>query len=90
MADLRSTVPARQLAVVASDEEEAVSRRAAELGFDNRRYDGRLTLLLPDRLTLHEFVARFDGVAISSVALQEVGLEHVYVDAQQVERLPDQ
>ena len=78
---LCATIPARQLAMIESDKESEVCKKSIELGWEYRRYGGRFTLLLPERYALKEVVNRFDGIPLSSVSLQEVGLEHVYFEA---------
>ena len=79
--ELRLTVPAKQLAIVISDDEAGVSRKASEFDWQCRDYGGRLTLLLPQRFTLKEIVDSFEGIPITSISLQPVGLEHVYIEA---------
>lgn len=78
--ELRAAVPARQLAVVAADDEAGVARRAASFGWTHRYYGGRLTLLLPHPFSLKEIIDRFEDLPITSMTVQEVGLEHVYVE----------
>ncbi|RMF62730.1 MAG: ABC transporter ATP-binding protein [Calditrichaeota bacterium] len=77
---LRELVPAKQLATIETTDKEAVIRRALSLGWAYRCYGGQLTLCLPQEFTLKSFVDRFEGLAISSVALHQVGLEHVYLE----------
>lgn len=78
---LRALVPAKQLAVIESDDEHAVRSRAESFGWESRHYGGRLILLLPERHVLHEVVHRFNGIPLSAISLQEVGLEHAYLEA---------
>ncbi len=81
LAELRSTIPAVLLAMVESRDEMAVQARAAELGWAVRRYGGGLTLLLPQSYALKEVVDRLGKLSLSTVSIQPVGLEHVYMDA---------
>jgi ABC-2 type transport system ATP-binding protein len=78
--ELRSIVPARQLAIVSTDNEDAVRSKATSFGWESRTYGGRLTLCLPHPFTLKDFVERMADVQLSSVSLQDVGLEHVYLE----------
>ena len=78
--ELRAAVPAQQLALVSTDDEATVTRRASSFGWGHRYYGGQLTLLLPQPFTLKELIDRFDDIAITAMTLQEVGLEHVYVE----------
>ncbi len=79
--ELRKLVPARQLAVVETGSEETLLARVSSLGWEHRRYGGRLTLLLPREFSLREIVETLDGVPLTSISLREVGLEHVYMEA---------
>lgn len=78
--ELRAAVPAQQMAIISTDEEATVSQRASSFGWAHRYYGGRLTLLLPQPFTLKEIIDRFENLPITSMTLQEVGLEHVYVE----------
>lgn len=80
VAQLRERIPARRLAVVETPDEPSVCARARELRWPVRRYGGKLTFWLPERYTLGDIVNRFEGLPLQSVALQEVGLEHVYLE----------
>ncbi len=79
--ELRKLVPARQLAVVETGDEESLLKRASSLGWDHRRYGGKLTLLLPREFALREIIETLDDVPVTSISLREVGLEHVYMEA---------
>jgi ABC-2 type transport system ATP-binding protein len=79
--ELRAKVPAALLAVVETQDETAICERAAALGWDCRHYAGKLTFLLPQSFTLKEIVDDFDGLQLTSVSLEQVGLEHVYIEA---------
>ncbi|MGB5873200.1 MAG: ABC transporter ATP-binding protein, partial [Bacteroidota bacterium] len=77
---LRTLVPAKQLAVVESEDEQTLCNKAQSFGWEYRRYGGRLILLMPDRYILKDVVNKFDGIPLSSISLQDVGLEHVYLE----------
>jgi hypothetical protein len=78
--DLLRFVPAKQIAVVETDDEPAVIDRASALGWGHRRYAGKLGLLLPRQSSLREVVDTLDTAAVSSIALQKVSLEHAYLE----------
>jgi ABC-2 type transport system ATP-binding protein len=78
--ELCAIVPAKQLVVVTGDEE-ALRQKASSFGWKCRMYGGKLTLCLPQRLPLKTIVEKFCDVPLSSVTLQEVGLEHAYFEA---------
>jgi ABC-2 type transport system ATP-binding protein len=78
--NLRSMIPAKELAVVDTEEEEDACKRASSLGWEYRYYGGKLTFWLPRKSTLKEVVDAFDNIPFSSISLLEVGLEHVYIE----------
>ena len=78
--ELRRIVPAEELAIISTDDQEAVHRRAAALQLTHRYYGNDLTLLLPRKHTLKEVVNMLDGVPLHAVSLQNVRLEHVYME----------
>jgi ABC-2 type transport system ATP-binding protein len=78
---LRSLVPAKQLALIETDDEETVCKKAESFGWGYRHYGGRLALLLPDKYILKNVINKLDGISLSSISLQDVGLENVYLEA---------
>ncbi len=78
--ELRSRIASEQVAVVESGDQEAVRARARDHGWQPRRHAGRMTLWLPRRFDFPELVGHLDGVPLASLALHEIGLEHVYVE----------
>jgi ABC-2 type transport system ATP-binding protein len=79
-AGLVGAVPGRALAFIEPADAPGLAERAAHLGWPLRRYAGRLAALLPQPLALRAVVEALDGVAVSSVALQDVRLEHAYLE----------
>jgi ABC-2 type transport system ATP-binding protein len=77
---LRALVPAKQLAVIETDDEKTLCNEAQSFGWEYRRYGGRLILLMPDKYRLKDVVYKFDGIPLSSISLQEVGLEQIYLE----------
>lgn len=78
--ELCKLVPANQLAVIDTDDEQTICKRAKSLGWDYRSHGGKLMLMMPDKYDLKDVVNKFDGISLSSVSLQDVGLEHVYLE----------
>ena len=78
--ELRNLVQAKQIALVETDMETDLYQRLTSLGWKHRKYGGRLSLLLPDQFTLKEIIDKLDGIPLSSISLQEVGLEHIYLE----------
>jgi len=87
-AELCARVPGRAVATVITPNPAAVHARAALLGWPVRERAGALACLLPQAPhagTLRDLVQAFDGVAISSVSVQPVGLAHAYLEVMQAE-----
>lgn len=80
LAELQRFVPAAEIVVVATAEEENAIARAKEYGFTTRRYGNDLSFWLPERLELKEILACFEGIPINSIARHPVRLEHIYVE----------
>lgn len=78
--ELRAMIPAAELAMIETEDADAVCQKASSLCWQHRRYGGKLTFWLPRRFTLKEIVEEFDGLPLSSVSLQPVRLEHVYME----------
>lgn len=78
--ELRAIIPAKQLAVVVTEEEAMFRRKASSFGWECRTYGDKLTLCLPERFPLKAIVEKFSDVTLSSVTLREIGLEHVYLE----------
>lgn len=84
--DLCRRIPATQLAIVETEEEESVCQKAKAMGWEYRYYGGKLTLWLPHHHTLKEIVNIFDAMPLSSITLREVGLEQVYIEMMNKEK----
>ena len=80
LAELRQRIPAKEIVVVQTQEEERAIARAHEWGFNHRRYGSDLAFWLPEQLELKEIISRFDGIPLDSIARQPVRLEHIYVE----------
>ena len=80
IAELLALVPAKIIAMVETAHQDAVARRATEVGWGIRRYAGKVACLLPHQLPLREVVRALDGIDIDSVGLQRVSLEHAYLE----------
>jgi ABC-2 type transport system ATP-binding protein len=81
--ELRKRIPAKEIVVVQTPDEEQAIARAQEFGFTPRRYGNDLAFWLPEQLELKEIIARFDGIPLDSIARQPVRLEHIYVEVTQ-------
>ncbi|MDZ8051004.1 MAG: ABC transporter ATP-binding protein [Aulosira sp. ZfuVER01] len=83
LAQLRTLIPAQEVILVQTEFEEQAIARANEYNFTHRRYGSDLAFWLPEPLELKEIIARFEGIAINSIARQPVRLEHIYVELMQ-------
>ncbi|MBW4649865.1 MAG: ABC transporter ATP-binding protein [Kastovskya adunca ATA6-11-RM4] len=83
MEQLRQRIPAKEMAIVRTAEEEKAIARAYEHGFIPRRYGNDLAFWLPEQLELKDLIARFDQIPLDSIARQPVGLEHIYLEVTQ-------
>ncbi|NEO97659.1 MAG: ABC transporter ATP-binding protein [Symploca sp. SIO2E9] len=84
---LRQRLAAKEIAVVQTTQEEKAIARAKELGFNPRRYGNDLAFWLPEQLELKEIIACFDGIPLDSIARLPVGLEHIYVEVTQGDKI---
>jgi ABC-2 type transport system ATP-binding protein len=78
--ELRQRIPAQEIVIVHTLQEEQAIARAQQLGFTPRRYGNDLAFWLPQALELKEVVACFEGIPLDSIARQPVRLEHIYVE----------
>ncbi|QIR41137.1 ABC transporter ATP-binding protein [Tolypothrix sp. PCC 7910] len=80
LAELRTLIPAQEIVLIQTEFEAQAIARAQEYGFTHRRYGNDLAFWLPEPLELKEIIARFEGIAIDSIARQAVRLEHIYLE----------
>jgi ABC-2 type transport system ATP-binding protein len=78
--ELRQRIPAQEILIVQTSQEEQAIARAQQLGFTPRRYGNDLAFWLPQALELKEVIACFDGIPLDSIARQPVRLEHIYLE----------
>ncbi|MBD2355902.1 ABC transporter ATP-binding protein [Tolypothrix sp. FACHB-123] len=83
LAELSRLIPAQEIILVQTESEAEAITRAKEYGFTHRRYGNDLAFWLPEPLELKEIIARFEGIAINSIARQPVSLEHIYLELMQ-------
>lgn len=83
LAELRQRIPAQEIVVVQTQEEERAIALARECGFTHRRYGNDLAFWLPEHLELQEIISCFDGIPLDAIARQPVRLEHIYVEVTQ-------
>lgn len=84
--ELQQSIPAKEIVVVKTEQEEEAIARAREFGFTPRRYGSDLAFWLPESLELKEILDRFAGIPLESVSRHPVKLEHIYLEITQPER----
>ncbi len=80
LAELRQLIPAQEIVLVQTTQEEQAIARATELNYPHHRYGNDLAFWLPAPLELKEILAQFDGIPLDSIARQPVRLEHIYLE----------
>jgi ABC-2 type transport system ATP-binding protein len=80
LAELQQIIPAQEIVMVQTEEEEKAIDRAEQLGLTVRRYGRDLAFWLPEHLELREIIDRFEGISLNSICCQPVRLEHIYME----------
>lgn len=80
LAELRQLIPAQEIVLVQTAQEEAAIARATQLNYPHRRYGNDLAFWLPAPLELKAILTQFDGIPLDSIARQPVRLEHIYLE----------
>lgn len=83
MEQLRKHIPAQEIVLVKTAQENQAISRAQELNFTYRRYGSDLAFWLPRSLELGEIVHLFEGIPLDSISRQPVQLEHIYLEVMQ-------
>jgi ABC-2 type transport system ATP-binding protein len=81
--ELRQRIPAKEVVVMHTAEEEEAIARGQKHGFTPRRYGTDLVFWIPEWLELRDILDRFDGITIDSLSRQPVRLEHIYIEITQ-------
>ncbi len=81
--ELRAAIPAKEIAIVQTPQEQRAIARAREHGFAVRRYGSDLAFWLPEMFELKEILEKFEGIPMDSLARTPVRLEHIYVELTQ-------
>lgn len=78
--ELRQYVPAQEIIIVQTQEEEKAIARAHKFGFSHRRYGKDLAFMLPKSLELKEIISYFEAIPLDSITRTPVRLEHIYLE----------
>jgi len=77
---LRSLIPAKEILIMRTREEDLAIAIAKKQNFIVRNYGSDLVFWLPEQKSLQEVINLFASVPIDSVAIQPVRLENIYVE----------
>lgn len=78
--ELARCVPAAAIALVDTPQPDRAMSRAQQLGWPIRRYGRDLAFCLPQTFTLADILQQFHGIALTSVSVQPVRLDHIYLE----------
>lgn len=78
--ELARCVPAAAIALVDTPQPDRAMSRAQQLGWPIRHYGRDLAFCLPQTFTLPEILHYFEGIALTSVSVQPVRLDHIYLE----------
>lgn len=80
---LKKLIPAQEIVVIKTTNEERAIARVKELGLIYRRYGNDLTVWLNNNLELSEIINLFSNISIDSISRQSIQLEHIYTEVTQ-------
>ncbi len=78
--ELRKMIPAKEIVMIRTQQEDAAIARGEAAGFTKRYYGGDLAFWLPEQLELKEILDIFDGIPLDSISRQPIQLEHIYIE----------
>ncbi len=81
--ELRKLIPAQEIILVQTEDEEKAIKKGREKGFEHRYYGGDLAFLLPEILTLEQLIHYFEDINLTSITKQSVNLDHIYLEVTQ-------
>ena len=85
---LRSQIPAKEIVMIDTKDEDGAIARAQSHGFTPRRYGRDLAFWVPERLELSELLNHFSGLPVDSISRHKIGLEHIYLEVTQNGPIP--
>ncbi|MEB3273825.1 MAG: ABC transporter ATP-binding protein [Prochlorothrix sp.] len=80
LAELAREVPAAAIVLVDTPQPDRAISRAQKLGWPLRRYGRDLAFWLPQSLALSDILHHFEGITLTSISVQPVRLEHIYLE----------
>ena len=78
--ELARCVPAAAIALVDTPQPDRAMSRAQQLGWPIRHYGRDLAFCLPQPFTLADILQQLHGIALTSVSVQPVRLDHIYLE----------
>jgi ABC-2 type transport system ATP-binding protein len=83
LSELRERIPAKELVIVKTNEEERAIALGEKHGFTHRYYGTDLAFWLPEHLELKQLINMFEELDLDSISRQPIRLEHIYIDVTQ-------
>lgn len=80
---LRKRIPAAEVVMIETADEDGALAIAQTHGFTPRRYGNDLAFWVPELLELPELLNRFSGLTVESISRHRIGLEHIYLEVTQ-------
>lgn len=80
---LKTAIPAQEIVMIQTQQEEEAIQRGIELGLTPRRYGNELGFWLPEAKELKTIIDLFTGIPLDSLSRQPVNLEHIYLEIMQ-------
>lgn len=77
---LKETIPAAEIIIIKTSEEEQAIQRGKELGYTPRHYGNNLAFWLPESKELKAIIEEFADIPIQSLTREAVNLEHIYLE----------
>ncbi len=78
--DLKEAIPAAEIMILKTSEQEQAIQRGKELGYTPRRYGNNLAFWLPESKELKAIIEEFADIPIQSLTREAVNLEHIYLE----------
>ncbi len=80
---LRQRIPAQEIVMIQTKDEQSAIARAQSHGFTSRHYGKDLAFWVPELLELPELLDKFSGLSVDSISRHPIGLEHIYLEVTQ-------
>lgn len=78
--DLKEAIPATEILIIKTSEQEQAIQRGKELGYTSRYYGNNLGFWLPESKKLKALIEEFAEIPIQSLTREAVNLEHIYLE----------